>query len=137
MTESQVESIVEELTNEQTRLRDRLTDLKSELARIEAALTRVNGALNALRGNAKAKSMRRPAATQQEVIELIELVLRNKQPLTLTILKQEVEQRVTASGKSRMGFALRFKEALSDARFIETQAGFQLDDGLSTQRVLA
>lgn len=137
MTESQVESIVEELTDEQTRLQDRLTELKSELAKIEAALCRVNGALNALRGNAKGKSMRRPAATQQEVIKLIEVVLREKQPLSRAVLKQKVEQRLTASGKSRMGFVLRFKEALCEPRFCETQAGILLDDGLSTQRVTA
>ena len=137
MTESQVETIVEELTREQTRLQARLTQLKAELAKIEAAMTRVNGALAALRGNGKAKTMRRPAANKQDVIALIEAVLHEKQQLSPSALKHEVEQRVIASGKSRMGLALRFNEALSESQFIETQAGVELRDGQPPEQLSA
>ena len=137
MTESQVEKIVDELTREQTRLRESLTVLKRELARIEVALTRVNGALNALRGSGKGKTMRRPAANKLDVIELIEAVLREQQRLSRSDLKQVVEQRVIAGGKSRMGFALRFKEALSEPQFVETPEGVHLEDGEAPALVLA
>jgi sugar-specific transcriptional regulator TrmB len=137
MTDIQVEAIVEELSREQARLRERLTALKSELAEIEAALARVNGALDALRGKEKAKRMRRPAASKQDVIELVEAVLGERQPLGRTALRHEVEQRVLASGKSRMGLALRFKEALGEPQFVTTPEGIQLDDGLPPERLSA
>ncbi len=137
MTENQVESIVDELTREQTRLRDRLTVVKGELAKIEAALIRVNGALDALRGSGKRKTMRRPAATKQDVIKFTEAVLGEGKLFSRDKLKEEVEQRVLASGKSRMGFALRFKEALAEPQFVETPEGFHLDDGHAPALVLA
>ncbi len=137
MTDIQVEAIVEELTREQARLRECLTALKTELAEIEAALARVNGALDALRGKGKAKTTRRPAASKQDVIELVETILGERQPLRRDALRQEVEQRVLASGKSRMGLALRFKEALSESQFVATPEGIQFDDGLPPERLSA
>lgn len=137
MTDIQVGAIVEELTREQAKLRERLVALKNELAEIEAALARVNGALDALRGKESAKRIRRPAASKQDVIELVEAVLSESQPLRRDVLRQEVEQRVLASGKSRMGLALRFKEALSESHFVATPEGIQLDDGLQAERISA
>lgn len=137
MTETQVERIVEELSREQKRLQERLTALKAELAEIEAALARVNGALDALRGKGKGKGTRKPAATKQEVISLIESVLGKKQPLSRCVLKRKVEETLLASGKSRMGFALRFKEALAEAQFVETQDGIQMEGGPPTERLCA
>ena len=137
MTDIQVEAIVEELTREQAKLRERLAALKCELAEIEAALARVNGALDALRGKDSGKRMRRPAASKQEVIELVEAVLSANQPLSRDSLMQEVEKRILSSGKSRMGLALRFKEALSESQFVVTPEGIQLDDGLPPDRLSA
>jgi sugar-specific transcriptional regulator TrmB len=137
MADIQVEAIVEELTREQARLRDRLTALKAELAEIEAALARVTGALDSLRGREKAKRTRRPAASKQDVIELVAEVLSENQPLRRDALRQEVEQRVLASGKSRMGLALRFKEALREAQFVATASGIQLDDYLPPEQLSA
>ena len=137
MTDIQVGAIVEELTREQAKLRERLVALKNELAEIEAALARVNGALDALRGKESVKRIRRPAASKQDVIELVEAVLSERQPLRRDVLRQEVEQRVLASGKSRMGLALRFKEALSESQFTATPEGIQFDDGLPPERLSA
>lgn len=127
MTETQVETIVDELTREQARLQECLTALKTELAEIEAALARVNGALNALRGNGKAKKTRRPAANKQEVIDLIERILAERHLVARDVLKSNVEEKILATGKSLMGFALRFKEALGEAKFVETPEGVQLE----------
>ncbi len=137
MTEIQVETIVAELTREQARLRERVTALQTELAAIEAALARVNGALEALRGKEKSQRSRRPAASKQNVIELVAAVLSERQPLRRDALRQEVERRVLASGKSRMGLALRFKEALGESRFVATPAGIRLDDELPSGRISA
>lgn len=131
MTEKQVESIVDELTQEQTRLRERLAELKTELSKIEAALCRVTGALNALRGNSKTRT-RKPAVTKQEVVNLIHVVLRKKSPLQRDVLKKVIEQQIIANGKSRMGFALRFKEALAVANVRESNQELSLSSQSST-----
>lgn len=133
MTDIQVETIIEELTQEQTRLRERLGELKAELSKIESALARVNGALEALRGSGRAKT-RKSAATKQEVIEFIKTILQSKHVVKQGDLKRHVEALVTEAGKSRMGLALRIKEALNEPCFLATEAGIQLAEVPSAEQ---
>ena len=60
------------------------------------------------------------------MIELVSQALGERGVMDRDTLKTEVEAQLSATGRSRQGFALRFHEALKDEAFIETEQGFQL-----------
>ena len=70
--------------------------------------------------------MNGPAANKSLVIELVKDELSDNNVVPEADLKARVEKRVTESGRTLSGLALRFKEALAESRFVNTPAGIRL-----------
>ena len=60
----------------------------------------------------------KPAASKQDVIESMSDTLKTSGPLQEAELKRIIADRLASAGKSRIGFALRFSEALGDRTFV-------------------
>ena len=127
MSDSTLEKVTDDLRGEVGRLAEESCRLKEALKVNESLRKRAEAALRALGGNQKPKpSDRKPSASKADVIGVITSLLTKAGVIPELELRRQVERHVTASGKSRMGLALRMKEALADSRFTETEQGYQL-----------
>ena len=118
--------VAQQLKGERDTLAIEIDSLKAGLAERQTELSRIDGALKALGEKPNGKKARKPAATKDEVIEAMLSVLDSGNTLAEEELRTQVEQRITEAGKSRMGFSLRFKEALQDSRFVGSTTGYCL-----------
>ena len=110
--------------------------LRSELSVLEGDSTKNHGrsfSLNGGRRRSATKEARegqkksgKRAAGKADVVKLIHSVLSEDAVLEEAELKQRIEERLGLDGFSRMGFALRFKEALADPKFIDSPGGIRL-----------
>jgi hypothetical protein len=101
------------------------------LSRIAAAIAALEGSQpHALRAKPPKEKPRKkssaPAAGKANVIRWMEQVLRQEQGMPSETLRSLVEDELTKAGFSRMGFSLRFKEALADPRFEELHGEVRL-----------
>jgi len=136
-----LDDIVRQLGDQQAQTAAHATQLRHALTAAEQELARLTGALAALRGTSpaglssgpakKAPEKRKaaaPAASRSQVAELITATLGHRGVMQEEKLKIAVEKQLVAAGFSRMGYALRFKEAMADARFVSG------DDGVTLRR---
>lgn len=121
------DNIVQDLRDAEQRLVERHQSLQSELKDVEANLNRTRQAQAAL-GKKQKKSFKnsKPAPTAKFVMGAIKQVLCSGEIIPETELKNKVETILNEQGKSKMGFALRFKEGLLDKSFEETAIGWRL-----------
>lgn len=136
--------ITDQLQQQKSHTSARADKLRSELAVIESDLTRIDAAIAALNrtsvrdvdGKPKAKGADKrryqgPAASRAQVVELIVATLSQSGMVQATELKKTVEHQVVQAGLTRMGYSLRFKEALADSRFVHSDQGIRLQDAPS------
>ena len=101
-------------------LRCELTSLENELARIDAALAALAGTtqptLTAKHGKKETRKSAAPSATKALVTDLILQVLSTNSVIQVQDLKSLVERKLIERGHNRNGYAMRFKEALTDPR---------------------
>ncbi|HMO84767.1 MAG TPA: hypothetical protein PKC18_07600, partial [Lacipirellulaceae bacterium] len=134
-----LDDIVRQLEDQQDQTAAHATQLRQALTAAEDELARLTRAIAALRGTPsagasglpakKAPEKRKavaPAASRSQVAELITATLGHRGVMQEEKLKIAVENQLVAAGFSRMGYALRFKEAMADARFDSGDDGVTL-----------
>jgi hypothetical protein len=115
---------VDELRAEEARLRTDLDELRRQVKSTETQLKQIRRALSVLDEKPRSKlTNHKSAATRQEVIRAMTELLRTNGTLEEDELKQLVAEKIASLGKSRIGLALRFKEALRDKRFARAEGG--------------
>jgi hypothetical protein len=139
MNAPSLDDIVRHLENQRVQVAAKSAQLHDAVAAIEAELARLDGAIAALRGkpltgpsgmpttavSAKRKAAA-PAASRDQVADLMTSTLRQHGMMLEEKLKVAVENQLVAAGFSRMGYALRFKEAMVDGRFASVDGGVTL-----------
>ena len=134
-----LDQVTATLTEEKDKITLELTKLNQQTKELEDSLNRINQALNALGQKPSSETPRKkrkpnakPPATQTEVSNAIADLLAGGKVLTQDQIKQAVDQQMLSSGKSRVGLAIRIKQALDDDVIEETDKGFKLQAGVST-----
>lgn len=113
-------NVTQQLRAEESRLLTEKGELEARAKGVEAELRRVRAALGALTPKSRANNAAvggGAALTTQEVIEMVEPLLDGGGRMEIEELRQQVERQAKASGRSLIGFHLRFKKAVKDARF--------------------
>ena len=141
MESRSLEAIKEQLQKERDQLHAKAEKLRGELATLDSDLSRIAAAIAALDGlqpslaAVKAgkplkerKRLLNPAAGKRDVIEYVRAILESEGVVEQSALRSLVEAQLTKAGFTRMGFSLRFKEALADAQFVDTPAGVRLKE---------
>lgn len=133
-----LDAIKEQLHQERRQIETQADKLRAELAGLDEDLARISSAIAALEGTEPAtaiskagkpkerKKMSTPSAGKADVIKCMQDILAKQGVVEAEALKGLVEQQITEAGFTRMGFSLRYKEALADARFVDTPAGVRL-----------
>lgn len=120
---------IEELRAEKARIQTDVDELRRQVKSRETQLKQINKALSVLDDRPGAKSSKqKPAPNREDVVQAITDILTANGPLKDAELKRLVSDKITESGKSRMGLALRFKEALTDGRFARGDDGLVVDN---------
>jgi len=115
---------VEELRAEESRIQGEVDELRSQAKSRETQLKQIRAALAVLGDKPHRKTgKQKPAASKQEVLESMLDVLKTSGPVQEAELKCFVAERLASIGKSRIGFALRFAEALADGKFVRGNDG--------------
>jgi len=115
---------VEELRAEETRIQTDIDALRRQVKSGETQLKQIQRALSVLVEKPRSKSAnQKSAATRQEVIAAMTEILGNTGSIEEAELKQLVADKIASLGKSRIGLALRFTEALNKGRFIRGEDG--------------
>ena len=113
---------VDELRAEEDRIQADLDGLRRQVKSGEAQLRQIQRALSVLDNKPRSRSgNQKPAATRQEVVRAMTEILRTNGTLEEDVLKRLVAEKVASLGKSRIGLALRFTEALNDKRFARAE----------------
>lgn len=143
MDSKALDAIKEQLQKERSQIESKAEKLQADLSGLQEDLVRISSAIAALEGTelhaaggkaAKAKERKKitaPSAGKADVIEHVQKILQKKGVVKSEELKALAEEEITKAGFTRMGFSLRFKEALGDAKFVETPEGMRLKDGKS------
>ena len=119
-----VATAVEELRAEETRIQTDIDALRRQVKSGETQLKQIQRALSVLVEKPRGKSAnQKSAATRQEVIAAMTEILGNTGSIEEAELKQLVADKIASLGKSRIGLALRFTEALNKGRFIRGEDG--------------
>ncbi len=138
MDSKALDAIKEQLQKERSQIESKAEKLQADLSGLQEDLVRISSAIAALEGTelhaaggkaAKAKERKKitaPSAGKADVIRLMEQILGKKQTVRIDALKSQVEEEITKAGFTRMGFSLRFKEAMADSKFKETSEGVRL-----------
>ena len=134
-----ISAIKAQIEAQRTELQSTVGKLKAELGGVEQEISRLSAALAALNGGEKSqpgkketlrKKNGKPAAGKADVVKHLRAILTAKEVGEERELKELVEASLTKAGYSRMGVALRFKEALQDALFVDTPGGVRLKETL-------
>jgi hypothetical protein len=137
MESQNLDAIVAELRKQRCVVNEKATALRSELGSLEKDMARMDAALVALTGEAKAASKggkdsrpkrttQTPSAKKADAIAAMRRVLEKEGVLESDALKKAVEAQLASEGFNRSGLAMRLKEASQDSQFVETPAGFRL-----------
>ena len=137
---------IEQLKQEEAAILERYNEAMKIVADSQVAISGVQQALIALgekpaaKINSKAATPKstkasKPAPSKVDVIELVTSALQERGVLEKDALKEAVQNRLGEAGKSRQGFALRFKEALADSRFVESPAGYRITEESHVEEV--
>jgi chromosome segregation ATPase len=115
---------VEELRAEELRIQGEADELRSQAKSCETQLKQIRAALAVLGDKPQRKAgKQKPAASKQEVLETMFDILKTNGPVQEAELKDLVADRLASLGKSRIGLALRFSEALADGKFVRGSDG--------------
>lgn len=140
MDSKALDAIKEQLQKERSQIESKAEKLQADLSGLQEDLVRISSAIAALEGTelhaaggkaAKAKERKKitaPSAGKADVIRLMEQILGKNQTIRIDALKSQVEEEITKAGFTRMGFSLRFKEAMADSKFKETSEGVRLSE---------
>jgi len=140
MDSKALDAIKEQLQKERSQIESKAEKLQADLSGLQEDLVRISSAIAALEGTelhaaggkaAKAKERKKitaPSAGKADVIRLMEQILGKNQTVRIDALKSQVEEEITKAGFTRMGFSLRFKEAMADSKFKETSEGVRLSE---------
>lgn len=123
---SNLAGIGRSLSDELRRLDERRGVLQDELKANAIETRRVRTALRALglAGEVDRRSGRKTAAlTTRDVVRFLEESLEGNAAEPAELLRQKVEARARAAGRSLIGFHLRFGKALEDQAFAVERAG--------------
>ena len=124
---------VEELRAEETRIQTDIDALRRQVKSGETQLKQIQRALSVLVEKPRSKSAnQKPAATKQEVIAAMTEILGTMGSIEEAELKQLVADKIASLGKSRIGLALRFTQALNKGRFIRGEDGLISVDANAT-----
>ena len=137
MSHERLNAVLETLRAEEEGILTQLDAAKARVTELEKDHERIHGAIASLTGEGgkkKKSSTKRtkpsptgkPAPTKADVVEAITLLLRETPVIKNEELLKAVGTVMDKNGRSRMGLSLRFKEALQDARFLESSEGVQL-----------
>jgi hypothetical protein len=122
-------TVIDELRAEETGVQADLDKLRQQVKSSEVQLKRIQKALSVLDEKPRHQSAgKKPASTRREVIAAMIEILSTTGPVEEAKLKQLVANKIASQGKSRMGFALRFTEALHDKRFQRDEDGLIIED---------
>lgn len=121
-----VNDILKRLRDEHELLALKRTKLKHATKENEDELKRIETALSALGEKPANRKSSKRAATKNNVIAVIELALQERSPRKKEELMECTKLAIADGGKSLQGFALRFKEAIQDSRFVDTPEGYRL-----------
>ena len=124
-----LQSALETLRSEATRLRGHYETARSTASNIEDQVKRVEKAIAILLGESptqKPKKKTSTSLTGEEVASLIELVLSKDGPLKEPELKVKVGELAKAEGRSRKGMHFGFNKAIKDSRFLWNGARWAL-----------
>ncbi len=136
---SRLQAIIAELQGEEGKLKEELAKVDKERQRIGGEIKQIQQALGALgvKATGKAKRATKPSPTRDDVTAALAAVLGDKGVCHQEVLQEEVESRLTSQGKSRVGFKLRFDEALQDKRFVGSQEGYRLAQSVSASPAMS
>lgn len=112
------------------KLRSELIELDDDRERIEAALAALSGVgLPAMNGKKKHEKKRAsaPSASKAQVVALIAEELSKHHVIEEEELKACIEKKLVDTGYTRMGYSLRFKEAVADLQFFKAPDGIRLN----------
>lgn len=134
-----LEEIVDSLKKQESRLGGQLGDLNQQVQSVEEELKRIREALTALSGKATkqpksreskqpSKKSKKPSATRADVSDIMHTILSKEGACTEVELKEKVYQAVENLGKSKLGLALRIKEAAKEDRFKQSEGSLKLVD---------
>lgn len=136
MDHKSLDTIKDQLQEQQTKIAVKADKLRTELAglddeqgRIDAALAALSGiALPAMQGKKKPEKRKAfaPSPSKCQVVSLISEELLHHHLVQEEELRATIEKKLVDSGHSRMGYKLRFKEALAESQFVTTTDGVQL-----------
>lgn len=94
--------------------------LAERLTQVDAALTELGESVK----RPKPARAGKPCCTKSEVLEVLTGLLRDNGPLSPDELEGLAKHKVTNDlGKSLSGFAMRFREALTDALIVDAGSG--------------
>ncbi len=144
MADTNVVTIIEQLQSEEASLAASLDKLRTLLSRTEGELARVQAAKKALQPKTtKRRSGGKKAPTRDDVTGTITAVVSQRGQLALEELKSSVAKQLASRGFSKVGYALRFKEAVAELRLVKqptdqqtntNREGRQIADGRQSDR---
>ena len=115
---------VEELRREEVRLQADLEKHRQQARDCEIQLKQIQKALSALNERPRRRpASDRPPVRKEEAVNAMSDILRERGPLQESELKRLVCEELVKAGRSRVGLALRFKEAFKDSHFIRNVDG--------------
>lgn len=137
MESKSLDLIKDQLKKERTQLDGKAQKLRTELSLVDSDLAKIDAAIAALDGKevplaaksakpGKKKTKQGPAVGKADVIKFLRAILEKEGVVEEPTLKTLVEKQVTQAGFTRMGFALRFKEALAESEFVDSPGGVRL-----------
>ena len=134
MDTKSLDAIKDQLQEQQTKISAKADSLQAELAglhddrgRIEAALAALSGvALPSMNGKKREKKkVSAPSASKAQVVALMAEELSQHHAIEEE-LKARIEKKLVDTGHARLGYSLRFKEAVADSQFFKAPDGIRL-----------
>ncbi len=120
MADTNVVTIIEQLQSEEASLAASLDKLRTLQSKTEGELARVQAAKKALQPKAnKRRTGGKKAPTREDVKGIITAVVRQHGQLALEELKSSVAKQLASRGFSKVGYALRFKEAVAELGLVK------------------
>lgn len=137
MDTKSLDAIKDQLQEQHAKIAIKADKLRTELAGLDDEQARIDAAIAALAGIvlpstiAKKKPEKRkalaPSASQAQVVSFITEELLQHHVIQEDELKARIEKKLVDSGHSRLGYKLRFNQALADSQFLKTADGVQMN----------
>lgn len=107
---------------------ERLKQLDDERREIKASLKSLDAALKALGVATPSNHSKHPPTTMSEVTKMLVEMLANNEAKTKDELETLVGDKLSQSGRSRVGLDVHIAEALKEDRFVDTADGYSLQN---------